>query len=93
MDDRKIEFSAVLQRSGWKEEQHGPVKQRNALESMTEKAMLASGQARTKWLKKESQRNDAGKGDDAGQSSVGGGGGRRCVEAKATRRCMKSDGR
>jgi hypothetical protein len=73
LDDRKIEFSAVLPRSGLKEEeQHGPVEQRNALESMTEKAMLASGQAPTKWLKKESQRNHAGKGDDTGQSFVGG---------------------
>lgn len=89
----KLEFSAVLQRCGWEEEQHGPVKQRNALESMTEKAMLASGRRAPNGPKKKGKGTTPARVTTPANHLWVGVAAGRCAEAKATRRCMKSDGR
>ena len=77
----RMQISAMLQRSESKEEQHGPVEQRNALES----AALGA-QRRKHWKKRPA------KGDDVRQS-LRGVAAARCAGAKARRTKHKNDGR
>jgi hypothetical protein len=83
----RMQISAMLQRSESKEEQHGPVEQRNALESMagTSHAGLRA-QRRKHWKKRPS------KGDDVCQS-LRGVAAARCAGAKARPTKHKTDGR
>jgi hypothetical protein len=83
----RLQFSAMLQRSEWKEEQHGPVEQRNALESMAGESHAGLQAQRRKQRKKQ-----PGKGDGVCQS-LGAVAAARCAGAKARPTKHKNDGR